>query len=95
MSNNNNPLICPRCQSSNYTTELKANNLVATCENGHFIKNLPYSEPALYIGKYKGKKITEITDVDYLKWVLQNIRQSQYIRDAIQKQIDRMEYMAK
>lgn len=90
-----NQLTCPRCGTSNYTTELKANNLVATCENGHFIKNLPYSEPALYFGKYKGKKVAEIEDVGYLKWVIQNTKQSQYIRDAIQKQIDRMEFMAK
>lgn len=91
----NNPLICPRCQTSNYTTELKANNLVATCENGHFIKNLPYSEPALYFGKYKGKKLTEIEDVGYLKWVIANTRQSQYMRDAIQKRIDSLEFIAK
>jgi uncharacterized protein (DUF3820 family) len=88
-------LTCPRCQTSNYTTELKSGNLVATCENGHYIKNLPYSEPALYFGKYKGKKVVEIQDVDYLKWVLKNTHQGKHVRYAIQKQIDSIEFLAK
>jgi len=91
----NNLLICPRCQSSNYTTELKSGNLVATCENGHYIKNIPYSEPALHFGKYKGKKITEIDDIDYLKWVLNNVHQGKHIRESIQKRINDAEFLGK
>lgn len=63
-------VICGNCGSINdFTTERKANNLVATC-NGcdRFIKNIPYDEPKFYFGKYKDKPIKEIEDLQYLTW---------------------------
>ena len=32
-----------------------------------FIKNIPYQNEAIfYFGKYKGKKVSEIEDIDYI-----------------------------
>lgn len=88
---------CPKCGATDqYYTELKANNNVARCSIcDAFIKNIPYQQPALYFGKYKGKKIADIEDIEYLKWVLNNIRLSAPFKDAIQKQISNFENLSR
>ncbi len=54
-------IICKKCgEVNNYRTELKSNNQVAYCNGcGAYIKNIPYAEPALYVGKYKGIPIKD------------------------------------
>ncbi len=89
---------CNKCGSENdYYTELKANNNVARCNKcNSFIKNIPYQNEAIfYFGKYKGKKVSEIEDIDYLKWVLKEIKPSLSMRTAIQKQISNFENLAR
>lgn len=88
---------CLKCGAiDKYYTELKANNNVARCsECDAFIKNIPYNEPTFYFGKYKGKKVSEVEDMDYLKWVLAKTKQSASMRKAIQEQIDSFEFLAK
>lgn len=90
-------IICNKCGAVNkYYTEVKANNNVARCtECDSFIKNIPYNEPTFYFGKYKGKKVSEVEDMQYLKWVLTGTKQSASMRTAIQKQIDKFEFLAK
>jgi Zn ribbon nucleic-acid-binding protein len=82
-------IVCPKCGAKDaYYTEMKANNEVARClECSAFIKNIPHSEPTFYFGKYKDKKVSEVTDADYLKWVLANTKQSKNMRDAIEQKI--------
>lgn len=70
-------IICKQCGSINdYKVERKAHNDVATCNGcGAFIKNIPYAEPALYFGKFKGKPIKDFVTPDeirYLYWVRNN-----------------------
>lgn len=59
-----------------YRTEKKANNLVAYCTScGSYIKNIPYTIPAIHFGKYKGTKIRDFTTpemINYLHWILNN-----------------------
>lgn len=91
-------IICPKCGSVNdYYTELKSNNNVARCNKcDAFIKNLPHADPVMYVGKYKDKKISEIEDLGYLIWAKKNmVTVGKNIRDAIQKQIDKLEHLAK
>lgn len=92
-------LKCPKCETvNNFYTELKANNNVARCGVcDTFIKNIPYqTEYTFYFGKYKTKKVSEVEDIDYLKWMLTSKNKlSNPMRDAIQKQIDRLEFLAK
>ena len=69
-------LVCPHCGLMNdYMVERKENNDVCTCNGcGKFIKNKPYSKPALYFGKYAGQPIEdyENSQVSYLQWVRSN-----------------------
>jgi uncharacterized protein (DUF3820 family) len=90
-------LKCLKCGAvDQFYTEVKANNNVARCSVcDAYIKNIPYSEPTLYFGKYKGKKVSEIEDMQYLKWVLSATKPSESMRKAIQTQIDRFEFLAK
>ena len=88
---------CPKCGAiDKYYTEVKANNNVARCsECNAFIKNIPYQEPKFYVGKYKDKSISEITDMSYLKWALKEMKLSKSMRDAISARISYYEFLAK
>lgn len=89
---------CTHCGSiDNYRTELKSTNLCAYCNDcGFFIKNIPYSKPAFYIGKYKGQFIENIDDLAYLQWAHTNMSNiSQTFRAAIKEQINRLEMLRK
>lgn len=89
-------LTCRNCGSKQYSTELKSNNLVATCDRcNSFIKNIPYQEPAFYFGKYKGTPIKDIIDKDYLTWALNTVRLSSSLREAIGERINTLEFLAK
>lgn len=90
-------IICTKCGSVNdYRTERKANNDVAYC-NGcdAYIKNIPRSEPTLYFGKYKDKKVSEIEDINYLRWVLKETKPSAHLRTAIETRISQFENLAR
>lgn len=88
-------IVCNKCGLiDQYTTELKSNNLVATCLCGAYIKNLPQDKPTFYVGKYKGKAVDEVDDLGYLKWYRDNFqRQTQRMKEAIKAQIDRLSFL--
>ncbi len=58
---------------------------------GKHIKFLPTKEPALYVGKYKGKPIKEIDDLDYLQWALNTLKLSESIFKAVSDRIRSLE----
>ena len=68
---------------------MKSGQKTATCNGcGKYIKNIPYSEPTLYFGKYAQTKISEINDLGYLEWLIKNVeRLRKKERDAIEQQI--------
>ena len=88
---------CNKCGAeNNYYTEVKSNNNVCYCGNCNaYIKNLPYAEPMLYVGKYKNKPISEIEDMQYLKWALKEMKLSAVIKKAIELRISQYEHLAK
>ena len=88
---------CNKCGvENNYYTEVKANNNVCYCGKcNSYIKNIPYAEPKFYVGKYKGKFISEIEDINYLKWALGAMKLSESLRKAIENRISQFEYLAK
>jgi hypothetical protein len=90
-------IICNHCGTEEkYRTEKKANNLVAYClECGRFIKNIPYSEPGLYFGKYSGTKIKDFNTpehINYLHWLRNTpelwAKQNERVQQAINIQLD-------
>jgi hypothetical protein len=66
---------CIDCGFTEYTTELKSQNLVARCKKcGKFWKNIPQdSRLKIHFGKFKGTFIDEMTTPDaiqYLSWLI-------------------------
>lgn len=49
----------------------------------------------LMFGKYKGKPISAIEDMSYLKWMLREAKLKPYMRAAIEKRIFEFEHLAK
>lgn len=89
-------IICNHCGlTDDYRTEKKSNNLVAYC-NGcdKYIKNIPYAEPAFYFGKYKGIKISECTDIQYMKWFVGNVKNYKQLTE-VKNRILELEFIAK
>jgi hypothetical protein len=83
-------IVCKKCGSvDNYRTELKSNQMCAYCNDcGTYIKNIPYSQPKLHFGKYAGIYISDITDLQYLNWAVNNLtKMNQRTHDAIVKRI--------
>ena len=90
-------IICNHCGTEEkYRTEKKANNLVAYClECGRYIKNIPYSEPGLYFGKYSGTNIKDFNTpehINYLHWLRNTpelwAKQNERVQHAINIQLD-------
>lgn len=85
-------ITCTKCGSINdYRIEKKSNNHVAYCLACQaYIKNVPYEEPALHFGKYKGTKIKDFTTPDmvsYLNWAYQNTRLTKRLKLAIENHL--------
>lgn len=83
-------VICKQCGSvDDFRTEQKANNNCAFCNTcGTFIKNIPTDVPRMYVGKFKGKAIQDIDDLQYLKWAYDNMtalnaRQKDAVKDRV------------
>ncbi|HYH14321.1 MAG TPA: hypothetical protein VD794_03820 [Flavisolibacter sp.] len=89
-------IICPRCNSTDYYTELLSTQNVARClKCNAFIKNIPYNEPQFYFGKYKGRVVSSIEDLSYLRWALANCKMSQSMRDAVYNHIHLLEDLSR
>lgn len=56
-----------------------------------YIKHIGHAEPQFYCGKYKGKPIAEIDDLEYLYWANENMKMSKYCLDALESRIDELE----
>lgn len=91
-------LFCPKCrEQKGFYTELKSNQNTARCNDcDTFIKNIPYEQPKLYVGKYKGQEIGNIEDLAYLQWALNNMSNlNGRTKDAMKQRIAQLEFLAK
>jgi hypothetical protein len=90
-------LYCGHCDKQvGFYTELKSNQNTAWCnECSGFLKNVPYSKPALYVGKYSGKPIEEIADLNYLQWAIKTMKLNERTKTAITNRIAQLEHEAK
>lgn len=89
-------LFCKHCNKQvDFEIIVKANNHVAHCwECGHYIKNIPHStaESVFYFGKYNGTKVSECQDLQYLEWVVKNVKLKEKMKEDIYQRIQTLEY---
>jgi ribonuclease HI len=64
-------------------------------ENNISIKTHSDDKTALTFGKYSGKSVNDIDDIQYLNWVLKNIRMKGELRKIIETRISQFEHLAK
>lgn len=91
-------LFCPTCKDQReYHTELKSNQNTARCSVcDTFIKNIPYQKPSFWVGKYKGKAIDELDDLNYLQWAEKNMSNiNARTKEAIRSRIAHLEHLSK
>lgn len=92
-------IICLKCGSINdYWVKETDLHSTAYCNCGAYIKHLPkgnIEDLRMYIGKYKGKLITEIEDLNYLEWAIKNISFKDKYKTAITNRIDTLKLITK
>ncbi len=88
---------CLKCNISNeYYIVEKTTNKSAYCNKcNSYIKNISYDVPKLYVGRYKGIPITDIDDVEYLKWALKSLKLTVIVKESLKSKISKLEYLAK
>lgn len=64
-------------------------------ENNIEVKTHSDDKNILQFGKYKGKSINDIEDIQYLKWVLSEVKIKPIIRDMIEKRIAQFANLAR
>lgn len=86
-------IVCKKCGSvDNYNIVDSNQQKMAYCNDCKaWIKNLPYKDPQFYFGKYKGQYIAHVNDLFYLKWVKDNIKMGESMREAISERIYSLE----
>lgn len=84
-------VICKKCGLVNdYEIIVKSGQQTAWCNGcSGYLKNIPYeAEAKMYFGKYAQAKISEINDLGYLEWAIDNIKKLNPKQiEAITKQI--------
>lgn len=89
---------CQRCQTKNeFYVEESGPHLKALCNHCHsYIKFVSRDNKVVsHFGKYKGKEVSYIDDIAYLKWVLKEVKLSSKMKSAIEKQISSFENLAR
>lgn len=89
---------CQRCQTKNeFYVEESGPHLKALCNHCHsYIKFVSRDNKVVFhFGKYKGKEVSYIDDIAYLKWVLKEVKLSSKMKSAIEKQISSFENLAR
>jgi len=87
-------IICKNCGLINdYTSKQNGPHIEARCNGcGKHIKFLPQStEPVIYFGKYSQSRICDITDLNYLEWLISKCTTLKpKLKEAAKKQIDKL-----
>lgn len=63
--------------------------------NGIEIKTHSENKSEIYFGKYKGKLVDDVDDIDYLKWLLKSVRMKGQLRALIQSRINQLEFLGR
>lgn len=54
--------------------------------------NIPYAQAKFYFGKYKDYLVSEVNDIEYLSWFLQNVKCSASMIEAIENQLYKLSH---
>ena len=86
-------VVCQHCGLINdFRTIMKNGQKTAWCRGcDSFIKNIPYAPPMFYFGKYKGTKISECTDIQYLYWGLKKGLFKGGIKTAVEQRVEELD----
>mgnify|MGYP007126022249 FL=1 len=92
-------VICQRCRTTNeFYVVPSGPHLKAMCNHcNQYIKFVHQEKepPKFYFGKYIGKYIHEIEDMQYLNWAATNMTLKPHIREALQKRISSSDNLAR
>ncbi len=85
-------VICTNCGSvEDYHIVPKANQQCAYCNTcGAFIKNISYAPQKFYFGKYKGKLVNEVDDIQYLEWFVANTSPKPTMKEVVENWINHL-----
>ena len=86
-------VICKKCGCEEYETATMSNgNIKATCKRcKSYIKFLTKDEyPKIHFGKYKGIEVRKMSDVKYLRWMLEHAKNSKRTETAIRNRINEL-----
>lgn len=75
----------------------KSNQKTAYCNGcSKYIKNIPYTEPRFFVGKYKDVPIKQINDLSYLEWAYNNMKKmSENVRSSVKDRINELKFLLK
>lgn len=86
-------IVCRSCGSvDDYQIIEKNGQKTAWCKScDSWIKNIPYSEPSLWFGKYSGTPVNDIADLSYMEWLIKNdVVKPGRIRRAIIERVEEL-----
>lgn len=87
-------ITCKKCGSKEYRTEESGQHIKAICSNcDSYIKFLPQNREVITMpfGKFKDQEIKLLTTkehVEYLNWMLKNVKLSHSVRIAIESRLN-------
>lgn len=86
-------IVCDKCGAvDDYNTVMNGPHKTAWCNVcSAYIKHIEQEPPKMYIGKYKGRFIHEITDLEYLIWVSDSLSFGKRTRQAILDRIKELQ----
>jgi len=86
-------IVCRACGVvDDYRIIEKSNQKTCWCNScDSWIKNIPYTEPSLWFGKFSGTPIKDIIDLSYLEWLINDaVVKSGRIRRSITERIEEL-----
>lgn len=87
-------LTCRSCNhtGNDYSQQLQGKHLGAYCGKcKKWIQWLPQEEPKIHFGKYKDSFVRDVTDLEYLKWIVDKVHLSKRYMDSVKYRISELE----
>ena len=85
-------VVCKKCGLINSVHIVeKGVHKMAFCDGcGAWVKNIGYDVARFYVGKYKGMKVEDVDDKNYLEWFLRETKPKEKMKEALEAQIKKL-----